>query len=121
MVTVPLILLVAVVIILGRGGSSKVADVKDLKAQQSQVLRNFAEAKNMINDAWVSKNVAQMKTANARWQQFMQEWEQFCNDAKKYSGWTEDSCSVYWDDLKAPDVFNRTRLLRDEISKQSNH
>ena len=122
MITVPLILVIAVIVVLSRGsGSAKVADVKDLKAQQSQISRNFSEAQRMVNDAWVSKDVAQMKAADARWKQFMQEWDQFSSDTKKYSGWTEDNCNIYWESLKAPDVYNRTRLLRDEIVKQANH
>ena len=122
MITVPLILLIAVVVVLGRGsGSAKQADVKDLKAQQTQISRNFAEAERIVNDAWMSKDVAQMRAADARWKQFMQEWDQFSSDTKKYSGWTEDNCSDYWEGMRAPDVYNRTRLLRDEIAKQTKH
>ena len=122
MITVPLILLIAVVVVLGRGsGSAKHADVKDLKSQQSQISRNFSEAERLVNDAWMSKDVAQMRAADARWKQFMQEWEQFSSDTKKYSGWTEENCNDYWDGLRGADVNNRTRLLRDEISKQTPH
>ena len=122
LITVPLILLIAVVVVLGRGaGSAKQGDVKDLKAQQSQISRNFTEAQRLVNDAWMSKDVAQMKAADTRWKQFMQEWDQFSSDTKKYSGWTDENCSEYWEGLHAPDVYNRTRLLRDEIVKQANH
>lgn len=122
LITVPLILLIAVMVMLSRGsGSAKQGDVKDLKAQQTQISKNFSEAKQLVNDAWVSKNVAQMRAADSRWKQFMQEWDQFSSDTKKYSGWTEENCSDYWEGMHAPDVYNRTRLLRDEIVKQSNH
>ena len=122
LITVPLILLIALVVIVSRGsGSAKLGDVKDLKAQQSQISRNFAEAQRLVNDAWVSKDVQQMKAADARWKQFMLEWDQFSGDVKKYSHWTEENCSDYWEGLHAPDVYNRTRLLRDEISKQTPH
>lgn len=122
LITVPLILLIAVVVVLGRGsGSAKQADVKDLKAQQSQISRNFAEAERLVNDAWLSKDVAQMKAADTRWKQFMHEWDQFSSDTKKYSGWTEENCGDYWEGMHAPDVYNRTRLLRDEIAKQTKH
>ena len=120
--TVPLILLIAVVVVLGRGsGSAKQGDVNYLKNQQAQILKNFSESKNLVNDAWVSKDVAQMKAADARWKVFMQEWDQFSKDTIRLSGWTEDNCNAYWEDLKANDVYNRTRLLRDEIAKQTKH
>ncbi len=121
LVTVPLIILITIVMIAGRSGSgSKVADVKDLHAQKEQISRNFNEAQKLVNDAYVSKNVAQMKAADQRWKQFMQEWDQFSGDAMKYSKWSEENCNEYWEALRAPDVNGRTKLLRDEIVKQSN-
>jgi hypothetical protein len=122
LITVPLILLIAVGIIVSRGGgSAKVGEVHDLKAQQSQISKNFTAAQQLVNDAWVSKDVNQMKAAETRWKQFMNEWDEFSNNAKKYSHWTEDNCNDYWEGLHAPDVNSRTRLLRDEISKQTSH
>ena len=122
LITVPLILLIAVVVMVGRGsGSAKQGDVNYLKTQQAQISKNFSEAKQLVNDAWVSKDVAQMKVAVERWKQFLQEWDHFANDTKKLSGWTDDNCNDYWEGLHGPDVNNRTRLLRDEIVKQTPH
>lgn len=121
LITVPLILLIAIVIIVNRLPSAKAGDVKDLVAQKSQISKNFREAETLINEAWSSKNVAQMKAADQRWKEFMQEWERFSGDAKTYSKWTDDNCNDYWDSLRAADVYARTRLLRDEIVKQSAH
>jgi hypothetical protein len=122
LITVPLILLIAVgIIVIRGGGASKAGEVHDLRAQQSLISKNFAEAQRLVNDAWVSKDVSQMKSAEARWKQFMNEWDEFSNNAKKYSHWTEDNCNDYWEGLHAPDVNSRTRLLRDEISKQTPH
>ncbi len=122
LITVPLILLIAVVMMVSRaGGAGKAGESKDLKVQQAHILHNFSEAQRLVNDAWISKDVQQMKAADARWKQFMLEWDQFSTDVKKYSHWTDENCFDYWEGLHAPDVNSRTRLLRDEISKQTPH
>ena len=120
LITVPLLLILAVFLsVNGSSAAAKRADVKDLAAQKTRIEKEFSEVKAVINNAYVSKNLGEMKTANQRWQQFLGEWESFAKDAQRYSGWTEDQCSLYWEGLQAPDVGARTRLLRDEIAKQS--
>jgi hypothetical protein len=122
LITVPLLLILAVFLSVGgSGGAAKQADVKDLPAQKARIEKEFSEVKSVINNAYSSKKVSEMKAANQRWQQFLGEWDSFAKDAQRYSGWTEDQCSSYWEGLRAPDVGARTRLLRDEIAKQSAH
>ena len=122
LITVPLLLILAVFLSVSRSTApAKQADVKDLPAQKARIEQQFSEVKAVINSAYASKNVAEMKTANQRWQQFLGDWDNFAKDAQRYSGWTEDQCNSYWEGLKAPDVGARTRLLRDEIAKQSVH
>ncbi len=121
LVTVPLIILITIVMIAGRTSSgSKTGVVISLIAQKEAISRNFNDAQRQVNDSYMSKNVAQMKAADQRWKQFMQEWQEFSDNVKQHSKWTEDNCNDYWESLRAPDVYARTKLLRDEIVKQSN-
>jgi hypothetical protein len=122
LITVPLLLILVVSLSVGgTGAAAKQAEVKDLPAQKERIEREFSEVKSVINSAYSSKNLSDMKAANQRWQQFLGAWDGFAKDAQRYSGWTEDQCSSYWEGLRAPDVGARTRLLRDEIAKQSAH
>ena len=123
LITVPVIILLAAFFYFGSAGGGKHREpaVKDQAAQKEQIQQSFVETKNMINDAWTSRKLADMKAANERWQQFQQEWDRFSKDAETYSKWTEDDCAEFYQQLHAPDVGARTKLLRDEIVKQSAH
>ncbi len=122
LITVPLLLIAVVFLaVSGPSAAAKQADVKDLQAQKAQIEKEFSEVKEIINSAYASRKVPEMKAANQRWQQFLGEWDGFAKDAQQYSGWTDEQCDSYWEGLRAPDVGARTRLLRDEIAKQSAH
>jgi hypothetical protein len=121
LITVPVIILIAAFAYVGPSVMSRnrAPDVKDLPAQKERIEHSFSEAKGMINDAWSTRKLADMKAANERWQQFQQEWDRFSKDAQTYSKWTEDDCGEFYQQLHAPDIGARTKLLRDEIVKQS--
>lgn len=122
LITVPLLLILVVYLFVGGSSAApKQAGVKDLPAHKARIEKEFSEVKAVINSAYSSRNVAEMKVANQRWQQFQGQWNDFAEEAKTYSGWTDDQCNSYWEGLRAPDVGARTRLLRDEIAKQSVH
>ena len=116
--TVPVILLIALVFLFAPSGSRE-PDLKDIKAQKDRIDRSFSEAKTLVNGAVSSKDLSEMKAARERWFKFQEEWSKFTNDAKQYSGWSDDSCDQYWESIQAHDVQGRLKILNDEIAKQS--
>lgn len=120
LVTVPLILLIAIMAFFKTGSASSTLDPAGTpEAQKAQIEKSHKETVAVINAAVSSKDLAVLKKAQASWLKLNEDFTVFERNAKASSNWTEENCEAYRETLKMPDLGSRMKIIRDEIAKQS--